>query len=104
MPSFFFGSYLGLTGLEFAVPKFSQNASTPFGIEDGGGIDASARFDEEPAAFAAEAALAASPDEDAPGDGAAGSRDTVLLGGGGLCTDLKSAPVEPLKDGVHPCW
>ena len=102
MPSFFFGSYLGLTGNGFAVPKFSQNASTPFGIEDGGGIDASGRFDEEPAAFAAEAALAASPDEDAPGDGSAGSRDTVLLGGGGL--DLKSVPVDPLKDGVHPCW
>ena len=74
-------------------------------------MDAPDRLDEEPAACAAvrlpttpRAASAAGPDEDdAPGVGAAGSRDIVLLGGDALRVTLKSEPVEPLKDGVHPC-
>ena len=80
-------------------------------IDVGVEVDAPDRLDEEPAACAAvrlpaapRAALAAGPDEDdAHGIGSAGSRDIVLLGGGALRVLVRSEPVEPLKDGVHPC-
>jgi len=115
VPSLSFGLNLGFTGSCSEVPKLFQKLNTPrVGknlVDVGVGVVAPDRLEAETAACAAVrlpttpiAALAAGPDEDeAPGDGAAGSRETVFFGGDALRVDLRSEPVEPLKDGAHPC-